>query len=37
MLLAWSARHIGADLFTFNRDDFERIRRHKPFSLKVLR
>jgi len=37
ILLALSARRIGADLFTFNRDDFELIRRHKPFSLKVLR
>ncbi len=36
MLLALSARRIGADLFTFNRDDFELIRRHKPFSLQVL-
>lgn len=37
VLLALSARRIGADLFTFNRDDFELIRRHKTFSLKVLR
>ena len=37
ILLALTARRIGADLFTFNRDDFELIRRHKPFSLKVLR
>jgi predicted nucleic acid-binding protein len=37
ILLALSARRIGADLFTFNRDDFELIRRHTPFSLKVLR
>ncbi len=37
ILLALSARRIGADLFTFNRDDFELIRRHKPFALKVLR
>lgn len=37
LLLALSARRIGADLFTFNRDDFELIRRHTPFSLKVLR
>jgi hypothetical protein len=36
VLLAFSARRIGADLFTFNRDDFEIIRRYKPFSLKVL-
>ncbi|MEK7836892.1 MAG: type II toxin-antitoxin system VapC family toxin, partial [candidate division NC10 bacterium] len=31
ILLALSARRIGADLFTFNRDDFELIRRHKAF------
>ena len=37
ILLALSARRIGADLFTFNRDDFELIRRYKSFSLKVLR
>ncbi len=37
ILLALSARRIGADLFTFNRDDFELIRRYKPFSLKTLR
>lgn len=36
ILLALSARRIGADLFTFNRDDFQLIRRHRPFSLKVL-
>jgi predicted nucleic acid-binding protein len=36
ILLALSARRIGADLFTFNRDDFEVIHRHKRFSLKVL-
>lgn len=36
ILLAFSARRIGADLFTFNRDDFELIRRHRPFSLKTL-
>jgi len=36
VLLALSARRIGADLFTFNREDFELIRRHKSFSLKVL-
>lgn len=37
ILLALTARRIGAELFTFNRDDFELIRRHKPFSLRVLR
>jgi hypothetical protein len=31
------ARRIGADLYTFNRNDFELIRRHKPFSLKLLK
>lgn len=36
ILIAFCARRIGADLFTFNREDFELIRRHKPFSLKVL-
>lgn len=36
ILLALCARRIGADLYTFNRDDFELIRRHKPFSLKLL-
>ncbi len=37
IFLALGTRRIGADLFTFNRADFELIRRHKPFSLKVLR
>ncbi len=37
ILLALSARRVGADLFTFNRADFELIRRHKSFSLMVLR
>lgn len=36
ILLALTARRIGADLLTFDRDDFELIRRHTPFSLKVL-
>ena len=36
-LLALCARRIGADLYTFNRDDFDLIRRHRPFSLKVLK
>ena len=36
ILLALSARRIGASLFTFNWKDFELIRRHKSFSLKVL-
>ena len=37
ILLALCARRIGADLYTFNRDDFDFIRRHRPFSLKVLK
>lgn len=36
ILLALSARRIGADLFTFNRDDFDLIRRYLVFSLEVL-
>jgi predicted nucleic acid-binding protein len=36
ILLALCARRIGADLFTFNRDDFQLIHRYIPFSLKVL-
>ncbi len=36
ILLALCARRIGADLFTFNRDDFELIHRYRPFSLQVL-
>jgi predicted nucleic acid-binding protein len=35
-LLALCVRRIGADLYTFNRDDFDLIRRHRPFSLKIL-
>jgi len=37
VLLALCARRIGADLYTFNRDDFDLIRRHRSFSLKVLK
>jgi predicted nucleic acid-binding protein len=37
ILLALSARRIGADFYTFNRADFELIRRHSSFSLKVLK
>ncbi len=37
ILLAFSARRLGADLLTFNREDFELIRRYKSFSLKVIR
>jgi predicted nucleic acid-binding protein len=36
ILLALCARRIGADLFTFNREDFQMIQRYRAFSLKVL-
>jgi predicted nucleic acid-binding protein len=36
VLIALCARRIGADLYTFNRDDFDLIHRHRPFSLKIL-
>jgi len=36
VLIALCARRIGADLYTFNHDDFDLIRRHRHFSLKVL-
>jgi len=36
ILLALCARRIGADLFTFNREDFRLIRRFRSFSLKIL-
>ncbi len=36
ILLALSARRIGAELFTFNRDDFNLIHRYRPFALRVL-
>jgi len=36
VLLALSARRVGADLYTFNQADFELIRRFKQFSLRVL-
>lgn len=36
ILLALSARRIGADLFTFNAADFDLIRRFRRFSLRVL-
>jgi len=35
--LALCARRIGADLYTFNRDDFDLIRRDRSFSLKILK
>lgn len=37
ILLALSARQIGADLLTLNRADFELIRRYKSFSLRILK
>jgi predicted nucleic acid-binding protein len=37
ILLALCARRIGAELYTFNRDDFDLIRRHRSFSLKLLK
>jgi predicted nucleic acid-binding protein len=36
ILIALSARRIGATLLTYNRDDFRLIRRHTDFSLRVL-
>lgn len=36
ILLTLSARRLGADLYTLNRDDFKLIHRYQPFSLKVL-
>jgi len=36
ILIALSARRIGATLLTYNRDDFRLIRRHADFSLRVL-
>lgn len=36
ILLALSARRIGAELYTFNGRDFELIRRFRRFSLRVL-
>ena len=36
ILIALSARQIGATLLTYNRDDFRLIRRHTDFSLRVL-
>ena len=37
VLIALCARRLGATLFTFNRDDFELIRRYRPFTLEVLK
>jgi predicted nucleic acid-binding protein len=36
VLLAMSARQIGATLYTFNREDFTLIARYKTFSLVLL-
>lgn len=36
ILIALCARRIGAILITYNKDDFQLIRRHKDFSLRVL-
>ena len=36
ILIALSARRIGATLLTYNREDFRLIRRHTDFSLRVL-
>ena len=36
ILIALSARRVGAMILTRNRDDFLLIRRHKGFSLRVL-
>lgn len=37
ILIAISARRIGADIYTFNASDFELIRRHRQFTLKILK
>lgn len=36
ILISLCARRIGAILLTYNKDDFQLIRRHKDFSLRVL-
>ncbi len=36
VLIALCARRVGATVFTFNRDDFELIRRYRSFFLEVL-
>jgi predicted nucleic acid-binding protein len=36
ILIALCARRIGAILVTYNKDDFQLIRRHKDFSLRVV-
>ena len=37
ILIALSARRIGATLLTYNQEDFLLIRRHKHFSLRILK
>jgi len=36
ILIALCARKIGATLLTYNKNDFQLIRRHKDFSLRIL-
>jgi predicted nucleic acid-binding protein len=36
VLIALCARRVGATLVTYNRADFQLIRRHLPFALRVL-
>ncbi|MBI2211590.1 MAG: type II toxin-antitoxin system VapC family toxin [Deltaproteobacteria bacterium] len=36
ILISLCARRIGATVVTYNKDDFQLIRRHKDFSLRVL-
>jgi len=36
VLISLCARRIGATLLTYNKDDFQLIRRHKDFSLRAL-
>jgi predicted nucleic acid-binding protein len=36
VLIALSARRIGATVFTYNARDFRLVRRHRAFSLRVL-
>ena len=36
VLIALSARRIGATVFTYNAGDFRLVRRHRAFSLRVL-
>ena len=36
VLIALCARRVGATLFTHNREDFQLVRRHKEFALRVI-